>query len=231
MLHELSIIEPNQGVDQFMNHTEYEIASINVGVPTTIVVDGKELTTGIFKQPINKSVFLSYLNFEGDGQADLVHHGGKDKAVCVYPYEHYIYWEEKLGVKLTAGAFGENLTVNGLNEESARIGDIYQLGEAVVQITQPREPCYKIAKKHGIKEFPLLIQQTGYSGFYMRVLQEGEVSIHDKLKLIAPHPLRVTISLANRIMFKDKNNRREIEKILSVQELSENWRKRLLNRR
>jgi len=213
-----------------MKDYEYEVVSINVGIPKTVVMDDKELTTGIYKSPVNESIYLSYLNFEGDGQADLVHHGGRDKAVCVYPYEHYAYWEKELNLTLEAGAFGENLTVHGLSEGVACIGDIYQLGEAIVQVTQPREPCFKIAKKHGIKKFPLFIEQTGYSGFYMRVLQEGNVPKGALLKLIRRHPAEVTVSFANRIMFQDKSNRNGIERLLRVNELSENWRQRLSRR-
>jgi MOSC domain-containing protein YiiM len=213
-----------------MTALEFDIVSINVGKPKTLVFAGKELATGIFKKPVAEPVFLSFLNFEGDGQADLVHHGGSDKAVCVYPYDHYAYWEKELGLKLEAGAFGENLTVKGLIEEIVCIGDVYQLGEAIVQVSQPRQPCHKIAKKHGIKDFPLLIQQTGYSGFYMRVLQEGWVPKESKLKLVTRHPFGVTVSFANEIMYHDKNNQEGIERILRVEELSESWRKTLLKR-
>ncbi|MBA2870294.1 MOSC domain-containing protein YiiM [Anoxybacillus calidus] len=209
---------------------EYEIVSINVGKPKTLVFEGKELSTGIYKKPVHEPVFLSFLNFESDGQADLVHHGGKDKAVCVYPYDHYAYWEKELGRELEAAAFGENLTVKGLVEEDVCIGDMFQLGEAIVQVSQPWQPCYKLAKKYNVEDLPLRVQNTGYTGFYFRVLKEGWVTRESRLQLLSRHPLGITVSFANHIMYHDKYNQEGIERILGVQELSESWRTTLLKR-
>jgi MOSC domain-containing protein YiiM len=209
---------------------DFEIVSINVGKPMNLVFNGKELRTGINKKPVTEPIFLSFLHFDGDGQADLIHHGGKDKAVCVYPYDHYAYWEKELGRKLEAAAFGENLTVKGLEEEDVCVGDMFQLGEAVVQVSQPRQPCYKLAKKYNVEDLPLRVQKTGYTGFYFRVLKEGWVTKESRLQLLSRHPLGVTVSFANHIMYHDKYNQEGIERILSVQELSESWRKTLLKR-
>lgn len=213
-----------------MEAKTYEIISINVGKPKNFIYNGKEFVTGIQKQPVDGPVFLSFLNFSGDGQADLVHHGGRDKAVCVYPYDHYAYWEHELERKLDVVAFGENLTVKGLLETEVCIGDTFQLGEAVVQVSQPRQPCHKIAKKHRVNDLPLRVQNTGYTGFYFRVLKEGWVETQSRLQLIEKHPLNITVSFANQIMFHDKTNKEGIEQILRVDELSESFRDSLMKR-
>ncbi|GIP58543.1 MOSC domain-containing protein [Paenibacillus woosongensis] len=207
-----------------------EIISINVGKPIQVQFNNKEISTGIFKRPSDEPLFLSWFNFEGDGQADLVHHGGREKAVCVYPYEHYPYWEKELGRALEYSAFGENLTTRGLLETEVCIGDIFHLGEAVVQVSQPRQPCYKLSVKYGAPDMPLKVQETGYTGFYFRVLQEGLVSRLDGLHLIDRHPKAITVSYANKIMHREKNNLEGIAKILEVEELSDNWRKTLTKR-
>lgn len=202
-----------------------EIVSLNIGQPKPAAFNGKEVSTGIFKKPTGEPLFLSRVNFEGDGQGDLVHHGGPDKAVCVYPHEHYPYWERELQRSLEYGAFGENLTIRGLSETDVCIGDIYRLGEASVQISQPRQPCFKLSMRYGKPEMPLLVQETGFTGFYFRVLEEGLVSRADGLTRTWRHPLGVTVAYANRIMHQDKGNVEGIRKILAVEELSANWRR------
>lgn len=207
-----------------------EIVSLNTGKPAPLMYKNKEVASAIKKLPVTDTIFLSYINFDGDEQADLVNHGGRDKAVCVYPYEHYPYWEGELKTRLEMGAFGENLTTKGLLETEACIGDIYRLGEAVVQISQPRQPCYKLAARYGAQDMPLRVQDTGYTGFYFRVLREGKVSWADRLILEQCHPLGVTISFANRIKYIDKENQEAIHTILAVEELSDSWRASLAKR-
>ncbi|GAA0387548.1 MOSC domain-containing protein [Paenibacillus motobuensis] len=207
-----------------------KIISINIGKPIQIQFNNKELSTGIFKTPNNDPLFLTWIGFEGDGQADLVHHGGRDKAVCVYPYEHYPYWENELNQALEYSAFGENLTTQGLLETEVCIGDVFQLGEAVVQVSQPRQPCFKLSVRYGVPDMPLKVQETGYTGFYFSVLQEGLVSNSDSLIRTSRHPKGITVSYANHIMHRDKNDTEGIKKILEVKELSENWRKTFVKR-
>lgn len=200
------------------------IVSLNVGTPSSLTYRNKEVLTGIMKRPVSGRVFLSTLNFEGDAQADLIHHGGKEKAVCVYPYEHYAYWEKELNRPLEYGAFGENLTTEGLLEQDVCIGDVYQIGEAIVQVSQPRQPCYKLSVRYGLTDLPVKVQDTGYTGYYFRVLQEGYVSKGDALTLLRRHPYGITISFANQIMHHDKKNVEGIRRILAVESLSKNWR-------
>ncbi|GIN95978.1 MOSC domain-containing protein [Siminovitchia terrae] len=209
---------------------QVKILSINVSKPIQVQFHNQEVSTGIFKTPVHKSLFLSWLNFEGDGQADLVHHGGKEKAVCVYPFEHYPYWENELKKKLEYGAFGENLTTQGLLETDVCIGDIFELDNAIVQVSQPRQPCYKLSVKYGKPELPLKVQKSGYTGFYCRVLKEGMVSNSAGFTKIYSHTNAITVSFANQIMHREKGNIEGIKKILEVEELSLNWRKTFLKR-
>lgn len=201
------------------------IVSLQIGKPQVINFDGQEINTGIYKAPVNQPIFLSSLHFAGDGQADLVHHGGVDKAVCVYCFEHYPYWEGELGKSLEPGAFGENITVTGLLEQDVYLGDIFQLGEALVQISQPRRPCYKLAKRHARADLPVLVQETGYTGYYFRVLKEGMVSPRDTIKLKERPVKSISVADANQIMYRDRNNREAIEQILAVESLSASWQR------
>ncbi|MEF3302877.1 MOSC domain-containing protein [Paenibacillus sp. GYB003] len=202
-----------------------EIVSLNVGKPQTFAYKGTDVATGIFKNPAPEGpVRLTALNFDGDGQADLVHHGGPDKAVCVYPYEHYSYWERELGRKLEFGAFGENLTVLGMTESRVCIGDIYASGDVRLQVTQPRQPCHKLAKKYDVPDLALRVQQTGYTGFYFRVLTPGLFDRTLGLTLERRHPAGLTVEFANTIKHHDKSNLEGVRALLAVEELSANWR-------
>ncbi|MGG0216951.1 MOSC domain-containing protein [Bacillus mycoides] len=203
----------------------FEVLSLNIGLPKEVMYGGKLIQTGINKKQVKEPVFLSFLKLNGDGQADLVHHGGVDKAVCVYTGDHYPYWEKELNQELVYGAFGENITVSGMCEEDVCIGDTFHLGEAIVQVTQPRQPCFKLAKKYNIPKLPLYFQDTGYTGFYFRVLKEGWILPVDTLKLLKPDPKGVSVSFANRIMHKEKQNSEGIKRILEVNALSASWRK------
>ncbi|WP_409347004.1 MOSC domain-containing protein [Paenibacillus sp. MBLB4367] len=209
---------------------EGTIISLNVGKPADVEHQGKIVSTGINKSPVETRLFLSAINFEGDGQADLKFHGGVDKAVCVYCYEHYPYWQQELERPLSFGAFGENVTVTGMLEPDVHIGDTFQLGDAVVQISQPRQPCYKLSVKYGKPDMPLKVQNAGYTGYYFRVLQEGFVSKDSRLVRIERDPNGVTIEYANRIMHHDKQDQDGIRRILAVSALSASWRKTLEKR-
>ncbi|WIL49717.1 MOSC domain-containing protein [Bacillus bombysepticus] len=204
---------------------EYQLLSLNIGLPKEVTYGGKVVHTGINKKQVKEPVYLSFVKFNGDGQADLIHHGGVDKAVCVYTGDHYPYWEKKLNQDLVYGAFGENITVSGMSEEDVCIGDTFELGQAIVQVTQPRQACFKLAKKYNIPKLPLYFQETGYTGFYFRVLKEGWVSSVDTLKRLQSDPKGVSVAFANRIMHKEKQNIEGVKRILEVNALSNSWRK------
>lgn len=208
----------------------YNVRSINVGLPLTIVYEGRGVPSAINKHPISDSVYLSKINFKGDKQADLENHGGPDKAVCAYAFDHYSFWEEELGQKLRMASFGENLTIEGLTEDSVHIGDTFKLGEAVLQVTQPRQPCYKLATKLGQPDMVLQVRNTGFSGYYFRVLEEGNVSVGDQLVLLEEDAANVSISFVNNILYHDKKNVEGIKKVLEAKALAASLRERLQGR-
>lgn len=146
-------------------------------------------STAFFKEPVPGPVFLARTNLDGDRQADPEHHGGPDKAVLAYAASHYPLWRDELGRELPHGGFGENFTVDGADESTVCIGDVYAVGEARVQVSQPRIPCWKIARRWGIRDLSARVQRTRRTGWYLRVLVEGHVQAGDEIVLLdRPHP-------------------------------------------
>jgi MOSC domain-containing protein YiiM len=146
------------------------LISVNVGLPKTVQFQDRSVTTGIFKSPVEGPVALRKHNLEGDGQADLSVHGGPTKAVYVYPNQHYTYWREELpDVELGWGNFGENFTVDGMDEESICIGDEFRVGTTRLVVTEPRMPCFKLGVRFGRADMPKRFLQSGRSGFYFGV--------------------------------------------------------------
>jgi MOSC domain-containing protein YiiM len=203
------------------------VESLNVGLPKKEIFDGKPITTGICKKPVSGQVTLRALGFDGDGVADSKNHGGPDKAICVYSLDHYPFWEKTLGVMLPAAAFGENLSVSNLKEDDVCIGDIFLLGTATVQISQPRQPCTTLAARYGRNDLVKLVINSGFSGFYFRVLQEGEVRVGAPLVLVEKDPNLISVSFANNIFHHDRKNREGIESVLTIPALSESWQRSL----
>jgi MOSC domain-containing protein YiiM len=203
----------------------FPILSVNIGSVKSGTYKGKETESGIGKSGVDRVLALSKLGLSGDEQADLVNHGGVDKALCVYDHGHYSYWETVLQRKMPFGSFGENFTVSRLQEAVVHIGDIFEVGSAVVQVSQPRQPFWKLAMRWGLDELPLLVTERGATGFYFRVLEEGEVGIGDTLKLRQTHPAGITVAEANRVMHKDKNDMEGIRRLLDLKELSASWTK------
>jgi len=201
----------------------YPLLSLNIGKVQTGTYKGKEAKSGISKSSVGQAVRLTELGFEGDEQADLVNHGGPDKAICVYGYRHYPRWEEALNRSLDYGAFGENFTVSDIDEHEVHIGDVFRVGTAVVQISQPRQPCWKLAMKWGLDELPLLVTESGATGFYFRVLQTGEVKAGDALIRLEAHPDRITVAEANRVMHRDRDDVEGIRRLLAVDAMSGSW--------
>ena len=164
-----------------------KLISVNVGFPRQVTWKGKTVTTGIFKEPVNERVMLRLLNLDGDGQADLTVHGGLDKAVYVYPFEHYDYWQSELpDTELPLGIFGENFTTTGLREEELNIGDRFGVGTVQLMVTQPRLPCYKLGIRFGRADMVKRFLASRRTGFYFRVLQEGEVGAGDTKRVGEP---------------------------------------------
>lgn len=201
------------------------LLSLNVGKPKPLPYRGKSVPSSFVKTPVSGALWLLETGLDGDGQADLRNHGGPEKAVCVYPQEHYPYWEARLGRPLQPAAFGENFSTEGLTEERVCIGDVYRVGGALVQVSQPRQPCFKLAARHGVPQLALWVQESGFTGFYFRVLEEGEVRAGDGIPLVERQSSAVSLAEANRIMHRDKRDVAGIERLLAVPELSANWRR------
>lgn len=208
--------------------TVYQVESLNIGLPKKERFNGREIMTGICKTPVSGPVRLSKYGFEGDGVADLKHHGGSDKAVCFYSSDHYPYWRDILGIEMPAAAFGENLTVSGLNEGDLCIGDIFQVGTATLQISQPRQPCKTLAARYGRDDMAKLVVGSGYTGLYFRVLEEGIVEKGSAVILVKEDHDGITISFANDIYHHNRGDCEAIERILGVSALSDSWRESFL---
>lgn len=171
-----------------------KLRSVNVGLPRTVVFQGREVTTGIVKQPVDATVEVRRTNLAGDGQADLRVHGGEDKAVYAYAFEHYAYWARELARDdLAPGFFGENLTTEGLAEDDVCIGDVFRIGSVRLEVSQPRTPCFKLALRVGIEGFEPRFAASGRLGFYLRVLDEGAIRAGDAIERLARGPQRISV--------------------------------------
>jgi MOSC domain-containing protein YiiM len=204
------------------------LVSIQVGVPRIVRQEGQEVSTGIFKSPVAKRLRLRKLNLEGDRQADLTVHGGRDKAVYVYPSEHYPFWKKELpGVDLPWGAFGENFTTSGLLESGVYIGDRFTIGTAEVVVTQPRLPCFKMNLKFDRNDMIKRFLASGRIGFYLRVLREGEVGAGDEIVCVHRDENRVSIADVLNLYLHGSDSGDLRERALRVEYLSASWREEL----
>lgn len=209
------------------------IHSLQVGMPKEYGTEGaddpmeKPWRTGFFKDPVEGAVYLGKTNLDGDGQANLRHHGGPDKAVCVYPTSRYPHWRERLDRKLPFGAFGENFTVEGQDEDGVCIGDVYEVGEARVQVSQPRSPCWKLARRWKEKQLAVWFQETGFTGWYLRVLREGYVEAGQTLRLEErPYP-EWPVTRANEVRYHKKKDKELAASLAGCEALGKSWRKKL----
>ncbi|NUM54769.1 MAG: MOSC domain-containing protein [Candidatus Hydrogenedentes bacterium] len=206
------------------------LISLNVSLPRTVAGPKGPVETGIFKEPVEGRVAVRKLNIDGDGQADLRFHGGADKAVYAYPVEHYAFWKTELQrERMPFGLFGENLTVEGMLERNVCIGDTFRAGTAVVQVTQPRVPCFKLGIKMGDAAFVKRFLRSRRSGFYLRVVEEGDVAAGDAIELIEADPHGLSVHDVHIIHFSDTDaiDVDGIRRALSVPALSGEWRTEL----
>jgi len=201
------------------------IVSINIGKPAQVPYDnGRKFRSSIQRKPVNGKIYLDFLGFEGDQVADPGHHGGSDKAVCVYSADHFPFWAKELSRLILPGAFGENLTVQNMKEAEIHIGDVFKIGEAEVQCSQPRQPCHKLNKLFQYQKMACQFQTSGYSGFYLRVLKPGWLKSGDPFELLEPDPYQISVDDANRLMHEDKKNSSKLKEILDLDSLSQEWR-------
>ena len=205
-----------------------KLLSVNVGLPREIAWLGTQVTTGIFKEPVQGRVRLRKLNLDGDRQADLSVHGGEHKAVYAYPIENYEYWRHELpGIELPFGVFGENLTVEGLTEPSVNIGDRFRVGDAELVVTQPRFPCYKLGIKFGRDDMPERFLASGRTGFYFSVVREGTVIAGDDISLVAKGGGRLTVPDITRLYVSKNYGPADLDLLRYASEdeaLPESWR-------
>jgi MOSC domain-containing protein YiiM len=205
-----------------------KVVSLNVGLPRLVTWRGVEVSTGIFKQPVQGRVALRKLNLDGDRQADLNVHGGEFKAVYCYPLEHYEYWKKQLpGRDLPMGSFGENFTTEGLLEDEVYLGDRFAIGSAEVVVTQPRLPCYKLAVKFDREDMVKRFMASGRMGYYFAVAREGEVGPGDEVKVIAKDPTAVPVPEITRLYIAKRYGDDEVASIrraLRVTALPESWK-------
>ena len=208
-----------------------KVLSINLGTQKSLLYRGKTVKTGIFKAPVEGPQTVTLEGFIGDHQADLKHHGGVDKAIYVYDQMNLAYWAHQRGESdYPPGHLGENLTVMGMGDEAVHLGDIFAIGTAEVQVTQPRVPCFKLGVKLEDPKFVGAFLRSGRTGFYLRVLKEGSISAGDNIVKRLSHPTPISILEAMKCLIPGPNQRPMIERVLANEALSLAWRLVLLYR-
>ena len=208
-----------------VEHRTIALVSVNVGRPAPLGKRrGQTVLSGIVKRPVSGTLSLDTLNLEGDGQADLRVHGGLEKAVYAYPSEHLPVWNAELGVEFGPGTFGENLTVAGILEDEARVGDIWAWGEARLQICQPRSPCYKLALRTNRPDLLKRFIASGRTGWYFRVLEPGTVDTGSGIEVVEQDAAGLTVLDAHRAMHEDAVPEETVRALIGHPALAAMWR-------
>jgi MOSC domain-containing protein YiiM len=202
-----------------------QILAVNVGQPRTVEHNGKQVTTGIFKSATSGRVAVHQRNLAGDGQADLYAHGGTYKAIYAYPHEHYSHWAQAIDrTDFVYGQFGENLTIIGLLETEVYVGNIYRVGTALMQVTQPRVPCYKLGIRMGDTGFVKRFMHAQRTGFYLRVLEEGTVGAGDRIDLVDESPQAMSVYAVNNLRH-FAPSATDARQAVTIEGLAPGWRK------
>lgn len=202
-----------------------KLISVNVGLPREVEWRRRKVHTSIWKTPVEGRVRVGRLDLEGDEQSDLSVHGGPEKAVYVYPSEHYGYWRRELpGMDLPWGAFGENFTTHGLLEDAVKIGDRLRIGSAEFVVTQPRMPCYKLGVRFGREDMIKRFLKSGRTGFYLAVLREGEVGSGDPIEFTHRDDHNVTVADISALYGHDADNQQLLQRAIDLPALPESWR-------
>jgi MOSC domain-containing protein YiiM len=201
------------------------LVSVSVGLPREVVWKGKTVSTGIFKTPVDGPIALRRHNLEGDRQADLSVHGGPTKAVLLYPAQHYDIWRDELAdAELAHGSFGENFTVEGVDEETVFIGDEFRVGNTRLRVTEPRMPCFKLGIRFDRADMPKLFLKSQRTGFYFGVVEEGMVEAGDALERVDENPDGLRVADVTRLYTTERTNEALLRKAISVEALPESWR-------
>ncbi|HKQ47350.1 MAG TPA: MOSC domain-containing protein [Phycisphaerae bacterium] len=201
-----------------------QIVSVNIGRPQLVARGGRTYSTSINRHPVTGPVHVTLEGFENDRVSDRSVHGGPDKAICCYSHEHYPFWQERLRHEMPVPSFGENLTTDGMLETDICIGDTYRIGSATVQVSQPRQPCAKLAGKHEEPRMIPWVWEEGFSGFYFRVLDTGAIGAGDAVELVSrPHP---DLSIVRMLRLKrDVQLSDDLrERLVNLPELAASWR-------
>jgi MOSC domain-containing protein YiiM len=206
-----------------------EIVYLSKGLPKTNLHKDETYVSGIWKEQCEE-LFVGFDQINGDRVANPEYHGGSERVVCVYPFEHYAHWENIFGKTLTPSAFGENLTPIGMKEDQVCIGDVFQIGEAILEVSQGRYPCSTINKRNTNNLLLKKIIETGYTGYFFRVLEEGKITADAQVKKLASHPEQITVSSIHHLYFHNPSPSVDmIEKIAGIEELALQWRTYLLD--
>ncbi len=209
-----------------------QLLAINVATPRDIQVGSRVFSTAIFKTSVSGPVTVGPLGVAGDVQVDRENHGGEFMAVYTYPFEHYAHWADRLGRNdFSFGQFGENLTIEGFTEDTVYIGDIFRIGSVLLEVTQPRVPCFKLGHKMGRPEFIAEFAASGRVGFYQRVLADGEISAGDPIERVFTDPRRVTVRELMELRQFRRGGPDVLDRVLAVPALTPAWREELLARR
>lgn len=209
-----------------------KVRSVNISLSKQVQYKDKNIATGIFKQPVSGRIAVNQVNLAGDQQVDLENHGGEHKAVYGFASEHYPFWQHKLALDdLAFGQFGENLTIDGLDEKRLCIGDQIQVGQTILEITQPRVPCFKLGMAFGLDTMPRLFVENAATGIYFRVIKTGTVAAGDMVTRTFRHPDNVTVHALFRAYF-DKHllieeKKETLKKALVIHALSTEWRDKI----
>src|ERR1700755_673690 len=200
------------------------LLSINVGLPKDIAWQGKTVHTGVWKTQVQGSRTVRHLNLDGDGQGDLHGHGGEQRAMLVYQLSSYRYWAEHLGWSdLTPGNFGENLTVEGLADNEVCIGDRFRIGGAIVEVSQPRDTCYRVGIRLNHPEIAALLVAHHRPGFYFRVIQEGEIGAGDRVEKLSDGPERMTVAEIDALLYSAEHPLEGLRRAVRIPALSRDW--------
>jgi len=198
---------------------------VNVGLPREVEWRGRRVRTSIWKSPRQGRVRVERENLEGDRQSDLTVHGGPEKAIYVYPSEHYAFWRAELpDMDLGWGAFGENLTSVGLLEPEVMIGDELHIGSAAFRVTQPRMPCFKLGIRFGSDEMVKRFLRSGRTGFYLAVVREGDVGAGDAIDITAHNPAGLSVADVTALYGRDAENQTLLRRAVDSPALPEDWR-------
>src|SRR4051795_11693018 len=201
------------------------LLSVNVGLPRDVTWQDKTVHTGIWKTPVEGPRMVRRLNVDGDGQGDLAGHGGEHRAVLVYQMDSYRFWQSQLQRNdFTYGQFGENFTVEGMSDQDVCIGDRCRVGGALLEVTQPRVTCYRVGIRLNEPRMAQLLVAHGRPGFYLRVLEEGEVEAGDEIVLVAAGPERVSVAEIDALLYKPGHPRDQLQRALRIPALSAGWR-------